>query len=140
LVDWLEEYVRLLDRAYSQLPRGVSTRSGRFEVPRPIVTIAGARTVVQNFKAICDAMNRNPELVLKFLSKELGTAALFDGRRAVFQGKFFEDTIENLIKTFIKEYVICPVCKRPDTHLVKEKRFLFLDCDACGARSSLRPI
>ena len=136
----MEDYEQLLDRAYAQLPHEVPTRMERFEVPRPIIYRVGTRTVIQNFKAICDTLNREPELVLRFLSKELGTAGFFDGRRAVFQGRFFEDTIENLINTFAKEYVICPVCKRPDTHLKKEKRFLFLVCDACGARSSVSPI
>jgi len=136
----LEDYARLLDRAYEQLPEEAVKRRERFEVPRPIVVRVGSRTVIQNFKAICDAINRKPEIVLRFMSKELGTAGFYDGRRAIFQGKFFEDSIENLIATFVKNYVICPVCKRPDTHLKKEKRFLFLICDACGARSSAPPI
>ncbi|MCD6263176.1 translation initiation factor IF-2, partial [Candidatus Bathyarchaeota archaeon] len=38
---------------------------------------------------------------------------------------------------YTKRYVICPVCKRPDTRIVKEKRLAFLVCEACGARSSI---
>jgi len=33
--------------------------------------------------------------------------------------------------------VICPVCNRPDTQIVRERRLGFLQCDACGARSSI---
>jgi translation initiation factor 2 subunit 2 len=36
--------------------------------------------------------------------------------------------------------VICPICKRPDTKIVKERRFHFLICEACGAKSSIRPV
>ncbi|MBK5133178.1 translation initiation factor IF-2, partial [Candidatus Bathyarchaeota archaeon] len=33
-----------------------------------------------------------------------------------------------------------PVCKRPDTKIAKDKRLIFLDCNACGARSSVKQL
>jgi len=60
--------------------------------------------------------------------------------RAIFKGRFGEDTFRKLIERYVKEYVICPVCKRPDTVLVKEKRLMFLVCEACGAKSSVSRI
>ncbi|MEM2273205.1 MAG: hypothetical protein QXX56_03185, partial [Candidatus Bathyarchaeia archaeon] len=38
------------------------------------------------------------------------------------------------------EFVNCPICKRPDTKIIKEKRFNFLVCEACGAKSPVRRI
>ncbi|MEM3439613.1 MAG: hypothetical protein QXG32_01685 [Candidatus Bathyarchaeia archaeon] len=32
---------------------------------------------------------------------------------------------------------MCPICKMPDTKLLKEKRLTFLICEACGAKSSV---
>lgn len=133
------DYKKMLDEAYSQLPEEVFKRE-RFEVPRPYCTIFGSRTVLHNFKEICDTLNRNPVHVLKFLSKEMATAGTVDGARAIFQGKFTRETFERLIERYINEYVKCPVCKRPDTRIVKEKRLYFLLCEACGARSSIRPV
>jgi translation initiation factor 2 subunit 2 len=98
------------------------------------------RTTLVNFKEICEALNREPHHVLKFLSGEMATAATIDGARAVFQGKFGSDTFERLNQRYTDEFVVCPVCKRPDTKIVKEKRFFFLTCQACGARSSIRPV
>jgi translation initiation factor 2 subunit 2 len=40
----------------------------------------------------------------------------------------------------LEGYVICPVCKRPDTRIVKEKRLSFLVCNACGAKSSIKQL
>jgi translation initiation factor 2 subunit 2 len=37
-------------------------------------------------------------------------------------------------------FVTCPVCKRPDTKIVKEKRLSFLVCNACGAKSSIKQL
>jgi len=42
-----------------------------------------------------------------------------------------------IIDAYIKEYVICSECGRPDTHLIKSDRILTLRCDACGAH---RPV
>jgi len=130
------EYRKLLDRAYSQLPRQVSSYE-RFTMPRPDVVSVGRRTVIRNFKAIADDLRRDPEHLLKFLTGEMATLATFDGTRVVFQGRFSFDTIRNLIQIYTEKYVICPVCKRPDTKLERQKRLWFLKCEACGARSSI---
>jgi translation initiation factor 2 subunit 2 len=133
------DYKKLLKRAKSQLPSEIPEHK-RFEVPRPRSFVSGMRTTLVNFKEICEALNREPHHVLKFLSGEMATAATIDGARAVFQGKFGSDTFERLNQRYTDEFVVCPVCKRPDTKIVKEKRFFFLTCQACGARSSIRPV
>ncbi len=131
-----KDYRRLLDRAYEQLPDHVESY-GRWVVPRPDVRVVGRRTVIMNFKEIADEMRRDPDHLLKFLSGEMATLATFDGTRAVFQGSFRADSIRNLLEVYTNRYVVCPVCKRPDTRITRERRLWFLDCEACGARSSI---
>ncbi|MCW3977289.1 MAG: translation initiation factor IF-2 subunit beta [Candidatus Bathyarchaeota archaeon] len=131
------DYNELLERARSQLPPDVSERK-RFEVPKPRSITIGMKTFVQNFKEICDALNRDPQHLLRYLSREMATAGTLSGSRAVFQGRFRYDTIERLIQHYTVVFVTCPVCKRPDTRIVKEKRLSFMVCEACGARSSVR--
>ncbi len=133
------DYKELLKRAKSRLPSEILEHK-RFEVPRPRSFVTGMRTTLANFKDICEALNREPHHALKFLSGEMATAATIDGARAVFQGKFGSDTFERLIHRYTDEFVTCPVCKRPDTKVAKERRFFFLICQACGARSSVRPV
>jgi translation initiation factor 2 subunit 2 len=67
----------------------------------------------------------------------MATLPRFDGTRAIFQGNFKYDSINNLLDVYANKYVICPVCKRPDTQVVREKRLWFLQCEACGAKSSI---
>jgi len=133
-------YREMLRRAYSRLPKKRVARATRFEVPAPMVTVVGGRTILHNFKDICEAMNRQPKHFLKYLSREIGAPAVAEDDRAIFKGRFGEDTFRKLIERYVKEYVICPVCKRPDTVLVKEKRLMFLVCEACGAKSSVSRI
>lgn len=134
-----EDYRKLLSRAYSELPPTVFEHK-RFEIPKAILSTIGMRTILHNFREIGNALNRDPHHLLKFLSKEMATSATIDENRAIFQGKFFRDTIDRLIKRYTDEFVICPICKRPDTKIVKEKRLYFLACEACGARSSIRAV
>lgn len=132
-------YVDLLKRACAQMPQ-VSEKRERLELPRLYITTVGMRTIISNFKEVADALNRDPQHVLKFLTREMATAATFHDSRAIFQGKFQRDSFERLLQRYLEGYVICPVCKRPDTRVIKEKRLSFLVCNACGAKSSIKQL
>jgi len=133
------DYEELLKRARAQLP-DVGSKRERLELPRLSYARIGMRTVIFNFKEIADALDRDPLHLLKYLSGEMATAATMQGSRVIFQGKFSEDTFARLMQRYLETFVVCPVCKRPDTKIVKEKRLSFLVCDACGARSSIKQL
>jgi translation initiation factor 2 subunit 2 len=132
-------YDDLLKRACEQMPE-VQVKKERLELPRIMIQTVGMRTIINNFKEIADALDRDPQHLLKFLTREMATAATFHESRAIFQGKFRSDSFERLLQRYLEGYVICPVCKRPDTRLVKEKRLSFLVCNACGAKSSIKQL
>jgi translation initiation factor 2 subunit 2 len=131
-----KDYKTMLDRAYKEVPEQVESYE-RWTIPRSDVRTVGRRTVIMNFKDIADYFGRDPEHLLKFLSGEMATLPRFDGTRAIFQGRFRADSIRNLLEVYANKYVVCPVCKRPDTRIVRERRLFFLQCEACGARSSI---
>jgi translation initiation factor 2 subunit 2 len=133
------DYEELLKRARSQFPE-IGVKSERLEIPRLHYARIGMRSVIYNFKEVADALDRDPQHLLKFLTGEMATAATVQGSRVIFQGKFSEDTFGRLIQRYLESYVVCPVCKRPDTKIVKEKRLSFLVCQACGARSSIKQL
>jgi len=132
-------YEDLLKKACAQMPE-VSTKHERLELPRLMVSTVGMRTIISNFKEVADALDRDPQHILKFLTREMATAATFQDSRAIFQGKFQRESFERLMQRYLESYVVCPVCKRPDTRIVKEKRLSFLVCNACGAKSSIKQL
>lgn len=132
-------YDELLKRACSQMPQ-VSVKRERLELPRLFITNVGVRTIITNFKEVADVLNRDPQHILKFLTREMATAATFHDSRAIFQGRFRRDSFERLLQRYIGNFVTCPVCNRPDTKIVKEKRLSFLVCNACGAKSSIKQL
>ncbi len=132
-------YDDLLKRARSEIPE-VTLKKERLELPRLFVTMVGMRTTISNFKEVADTLDRDPQHILKFLTREMATAATYHDGRAIFQGKFPRDTFERLLARYTESFVTCPVCKRPDTKFVKEKRLSFIVCNACGARSSVKQL
>ncbi len=133
------DYEELLKKARSQIPEVVSKRE-RLELPRLSHSVIGMRTIIYNFKEIADTLNRDPQHLLKFLTRETATAATMQQSRAIFKGKFSQETVGRLLQRYVETFVVCPVCKRPDTKIVKEKRLSFLVCEACGAKSSVQQL
>jgi len=135
----MKSYKELLKRAQTKLPEERGTGE-RFEVPKVRSSVIGMRTIIHNYKEIADALNRDPRHLMKFLTNEMATACTLEETRATFQGKFPHDTLERLVSIYTENFVICPVCKRPDTKIVKERRLFFLVCEACGAKSSVKAV
>jgi translation initiation factor 2 subunit 2 len=130
------DYKKLVARAREKLPTAITEHS-RFQIPELEMFIEGKTTVVRNFTDIADAINRDPQDILAYLLKELGTAGTSEGKRVIFKGKVQPDQIKDRINSYVSTFVICSECERPDTKLIKDGRTLILECDACGAH---RPV
>ena len=126
-----------LERAISRLPASRGTED-RFVIPPPKIFYEGKTTVLENFAGIADALNRDPDHLMKFILQEMGTAGKIEGQHAVFQGRFTEQNLERHIDSYVQEYVICSECHRPDTQLIRSDRVLMLKCEACGAHRPVR--
>jgi translation initiation factor 2 subunit 2 len=122
-----EPYETLLKKAYANVTEP-SESVERFTVPEAKAYIEGKTTVLENFAEIADVVRRDQDHLMKFLLGELGTAGKIDGNRAIFNGKFEPSLINNLIKNYVDDYVICSECGKPDTRLVKDDRVLLLRC------------
>ena len=135
----MSDYEDLLNRAIDQLPPEVF-ETKRFKIPRAYSDIQGNRTFIKNFKDVAERLNRDPQHLLKFLLRELGTAGNLEGGRAILQGKFTHYVINDRIEDYVYKYVICPECNRPDTKIIREDRIFLLKCLACGARAPVKPL
>jgi len=132
-------YEDLLNKAYESLPK-IEESAERLEIPSPEIIFQGRQTIIKNFSQISEAIRRNPNHLLKYLTKELATPAGFDGARATLQSKISKRMIENKLDSYIKEYVICKECGKPDTKIIREDRIDFLKCEACGAKASVKSV
>jgi translation initiation factor 2 subunit 2 len=135
----MEPYEELLKRALQQVPKITFDRS-RFQVPEPDIVYIGNRTIIRNFKGICSALNRDEKHLMKYLLRELGAAGNQSGEQLVVQGKFAESSIKQKIDLYLEEFIFCRECRRPDTKLIKHEGITVLQCEACGAKTTVRTI
>lgn len=133
------DYKNLYERARDQLPEKVFEQS-RFEIPTIRSVIEGNKTFIVNIRDVLEKINRDENHFLKFMAGELATSVTMEGTRAVFAGKHAKVTLQTLLERYVKEYVICGECGKPDTRLVTETRIMWKRCDACGASISVKPL
>lgn len=128
-----EEYIKLLDRAFSQLP-SLSVSNEDFTIPKADLLIQGSKTILRNLFSIADKARRKPEDIARYISKELSVPVSIDEQRLIINGRFQQEELDAKIHKYFETYVICKECHKPDTHLEGAERGLYLVCEACGAR------
>lgn len=131
------DYSKLLKKAL-KISANKKISDERFKLPDVDIFYEGNTTVIRNFDKISNSINRDPDVILKFLLGGVGTAGELDGGRVVFQGKIPARQIKDKIQDYVDSFVICSECGRPDTHLVKKGRTTLIRCDACGAFRSVK--
>lgn len=130
-----QTYEQMITEALEKI-KPVESKIDRFEVPKVQGHIEGNKTIITNFKQICSYVRREPEHVLKFLLKELASSGSIKGDRLVLIRKISSSLINEKILLYVDNYVLCKECKKPDTEIIKEDRFNFIHCLACGAKKS----
>ena len=133
----MDNYEKLLEGALKKLPDKKDSGE-RFEFPKIDVFIQGNQTIIKNFSEICSKIRRDESHVLKFISRALAAPASVVNGRAIFQAKIYFKMIKTKFDVYFRDYIVCPVCKRPDTHLTKQGKFWLINCQACGAKSSVK--
>ena len=127
------DYKKLLDKARKSLPEGIHSAE-RFEIPKIRGHIQGNRTILSNFHQIADALHRPPEHLLKYVLKQLATPGELKKSAVIIGSKRSASRINDAIRQYAKEFVICIECGKPDTKLEKEGNVTYMICLACGVR------
>ncbi len=133
------DYMKLLKRANDLKPKNVD-RSERFEMPIPDVIYSGNKTIITNFSKIASQLRREKKHIAKYLFKELAAPGDVGQSELVILSRIPRNMIRKKVESYVKEYVLCPQCGKPDTKIIKEGRIVYLKCEACGARKFLRTL
>lgn len=133
----MDSYEQLLEKAYSKV-KVVEGSSERFEIPNVQGNVTGNNTFITNFVQIVDYLRRPPEHLAKFLQKELAVSGRIDNSRLILKTKLNSSKVNEKIEKYAKEFVICPVCGKPDTEIISEKGIKYKHCLACGAKSPIK--
>ncbi|MCD6476902.1 MAG: translation initiation factor IF-2 subunit beta [Candidatus Aenigmarchaeota archaeon] len=130
------DYQELLDRAYEKLPKTENSEE-RFEIPKVEIINEGNKTIITNFIKLTQIIRRDPKHLFKYLVKTLAAPGVIEGQRLVLNTRLTRKKIQEKFESYVKTYVICKECGKPDTKLIKEGRITLMKCEACGAKSNV---
>ncbi|MFA5855766.1 MAG: translation initiation factor IF-2 subunit beta [Candidatus Pacearchaeota archaeon] len=133
----MENYEQMINDAF-EIIKPISHNGERFEIPKIEGHLEGTKTILSNIPQISSYLRRDPDHFLRFLLKNLATSGTFRNSIAILQTKISSQKINEKIEDYVKEFVVCKECKKPDTELVKEKGFTIMHCLACGAKHPVR--
>ncbi len=135
-----EFYIKLLDNVMLKVSRERTVTGDRVLELRPNLVYDTKNTIITNINQLAKTLNREPSHFARFLLKETGRAGSVTDDKLIIQGKMTSEETKRLLDLYIKEFVRCPVCNGIDTRIISQKRFRFLICDTCGAKSPVRRI
>ena len=124
----------MLEEVYSKIKKG--EEKDRIYIIKPNILFQKNKTIITNFEQFCNSIRRDKKQVAKFLYRELATSGAIEGNRLILQSR--SPILDSKIEKYLKEYVYCSECGKPDTVLQKEGRFYILKCEACGARKNIK--
>jgi len=133
----MESYEQLLDEAYKKV-KVVSSSGDRFEVPKVSGQVSGKNTIITNISQIASYIRRPLDVLAKFIQKELASAGKLDNDRLILHNKLSSEKVNEKINLFVKEFVTCNECSKPDTEIITEKGIKYKHCLACGAKSPIK--
>jgi translation initiation factor 2 subunit 2 len=128
----------LLDRAYGSL----NIDKGKITLAHPVFEKKDRKSYVHNFKEICESIDRDPEEVRQFLSRELQMETSFKENESlkIDQTVRSVDQIESILIRYVKDHVMCKSCRSCKTVVEKVDRIHYLKCNACKSRVAVERV
>ncbi|CAK70811.1 unnamed protein product (macronuclear) [Paramecium tetraurelia] len=134
--DWALERITQLLMEHN-LPLATPTRK---LLERPQIWLLGPKRILwRNFVPFCNEINREVQHVSQYFFLELGTEGSIAGESLIIRKKFTSTKIETLIKQYLKEYVLCSMCRSLATSIMKdvESRLYIQECKICMATKTV---
>ncbi|KAI5184804.1 translation initiation factor 5 [Nematocida homosporus] len=128
------------------IDRSSSDAFYRYKMPSNIVKIEGRgngiKTVLVNIEDIAKSLNRDPKILTKYLSYEMGTLSSIDDKNAkyIINGAHDKERVQEYLFNFIDELVLCKECRNPETVLFcsPSRKSVLQKCSACGGEGVVR--
>ncbi len=134
----MQDYKTMLEEVRKNLPDIVFIKE-RFEIPKVLGHIQGNRTIITNFLQIASILRRDVDHLLKYILKELATPGEIKKNRTLIIGaKVPALRINEKIRQYANDFVLCFECGKPDTKLESVDDLLYMKCTACGAKNIVK--
>jgi len=134
------DYFNYLDHFYQSIHQDKKNKNyqSKLNIIEPIIQYSQnkKKTKIINFIKIINSFNRNPDLFINFLKKELSIekCSLNDNQQLTIFQFIKESIIKQSIVKFFEKFVLCKTCKNIFTSIEKDKDFKnkqFIYCNYC---------
>lgn len=128
----------LVKRVYSKLYQNNHTSSEKLPIKNLNVVIENKKTYFYSFRSICQLISREENNLKKFFEEELSkkTSITMNGC-LIIDGIFNIASIQKILKSYLKTFVICQECKSFKTALEKSNKIQYVNCSKCLSRIAI---
>lgn len=136
----------LLDRAYDKLQKIQKEKNKQKKsFVKPEIVNHNRKSYITNFTKFCASINRDLESVRKFINKDMNADTSIMGDNNFddetsglkFNITYKSSQIMNCITNYMKEYVLCELCKSGNTEILKIDRIIYISCDSCKSQKAI---
>lgn len=110
----------------------------RGKKPEIHLTYIGNKTVITNFSQILSNLSRPARHLRKFISSTLGVRTNVKDTTLELSGKYHKNKIDDVLDKYIKTFIVCSNCSKPDTTLKIKKSVIEIRCLACGFTDNIK--
>ena len=91
-------------------------------------------TILSNFEKFSNELQFDGNILLRIVSKCLSCKCGYDKTNNIYylQGDYDCDVVKETIYNFIKKYLLCSVCDKPEVTIKYKKENIKQKCRACG--------
>jgi len=95
-------------------------------------------TILDNFESFCNELMFDKNLMINVIGKSLSCKSGIDKTGKYYlQGIYTINTVKDVIYTFIKKYLLCVNCDKPEINLKYKNNKIKQKCKACGNNTYL---
>jgi len=89
---------------------------------------------ISNLNTLAKAIYLKPNTIMKFWQKKVGCQS----KKDILYNKNITNTdLDDLLEELI-ELLLCTVCSNPEFEVYKEKKNIFIKCQACGSSRDIK--
>lgn len=133
----MKSYEEMLEEALKKLPN-IFISSDRYSIPDIEVKYEKNKTYILNIKEILFKIKRSEKDFKGDFLRILGVPGRFERDIFVLNGLINKEVLKKKLEEYIKNFVICDICNKPETIIVEENNIRYLKCEACGNKRILR--
>lgn len=133
----MKTYEEMLDEALQKLPP-IIVSSDRYTLPDIETRYEKNKTYILNIREILYKIKRSAEDFKGDFLRILGIPGRFEKDVLVLNGLINRETLKRKLEEYVRLFIDCEVCKKPETVIIKENNIRYLRCEACGNKKILR--